>query len=124
MPTKSGLPTKREQKRLITILKEDFDFDVVSEMVAFYHKVKNSRLPIAKKYPLVFQILAKIWDHSVSKVRPEELDNYSGDNIQFNIVVGGTAPEQVPANQKITIPTKKGMDGSFIVDFDRQTPKP
>jgi len=124
MPTKTGLPTKREQKRLVTILKEDFHFDVVKEMIDLYHKVVRSRMPREKKYKFQFTMLAKIMDFALPKLRADEGSHDTGDQIQFNILVGGTqANPPLPGDQgtkQITIPTQVDPDGNYVIDIDKQ----
>lgn len=122
MPTSTGLPTKSEQRRLITILTEDFGFDVVKEMVDLYHKVCRARMPKKSKYDTQFKILAKIMEYALPKIRPDEAPRELGQAIQFNIQVGAPGPQDaLPGNtppKQINIPTQQASDGSFIIDVD------
>lgn len=115
---------KDEKKRLITILKEDHNFDVIKEMVDLYHKVVRSRMIKAAKYKLQFQLLSKIMEYALPKLRVEEHKNETGDQITFNILVGQNDPstKALPGNKpkQIDIPTKVDPDGNFVIDLDKQ----
>lgn len=124
MPTRAGLPTKREQKRLITILKEDFHFDIISEMVGLYHKVKRSRMSRKEKYRFEFQVLSKLMEYALPKLKVEERSGTEGDKILFNIMIGSDSPMQtLPGNKQsvnsVQIPTKTDADGNFVIDIDK-----
>jgi len=105
-------------------LKEDHNFDVIKEMVELYHKVVRSRMVKASKYKMQFQMLAKIMEYALPKLRVEESKNETGDQITFNIMVGSNDPatQALPGNapKQIDIPTKVGKDGSYIINMDKQ----
>jgi hypothetical protein len=116
---------KEIKKRFITILKEDFHFDPIKEMIELYHKVSRSRMKKHEKYKFQFTMLSKIFEYALPKLRVEENTKDTGDQIQFNIMLGGpqTSQGQLPdtaGNPAITIPTKVDPNGSYTIDLDKQ----
>ena len=126
-----------KQKRFITILQEDFNFDIIQELVEAYGVVKRAKkLKPVEKHRLIQTYLLTILTFCVPKMKITEEAKETGDKIQFNINIGGpiapTGKQKSSAqhnNRKgstkssvggvnITIPTVKQADGSFAVDTD------
>lgn len=111
---------KDERERLITILKNDFNFDVVKEMIDLYHKIKRSRIPHKEKYQFEFKILSKVWEFALPKLKVEERPHDEGQKILFNIMVG--SPEDKPqltgkSPNAVQIPTKVDKSGSHLIQI-------
>lgn len=115
---------KEIKKRFITILKEDFHFDPIKEMIELYHKVSRSRMKKHEKYKFQFTMLSKIFEYALPKLRVEENTKDTGDQIQFNIMLGGpqtpTLPGQTNSRPDITIPTVVDNEGNYTIDLDKQ----
>jgi hypothetical protein len=141
MPTSSTCPSagskqlsnlKGQQKRLVVILKEDFNFDVIVEIVKQYHKVERAkRIKPLEKARLVHSYLNMLLPYCVPKqMHEKEAGPGTGDKIQFNISIGGGNPTDTlsqkggdpdsHSNVSITIPTVKQPDGSFAVDTPKE----
>ena len=119
----NNLPTEIK-KRFITILKEDFAFDPIKEMINLYHKVSRSRMKKHEKYKFQFTMLSKIFEYALPKLRVEENTKDTGDKIQFNIMLGQQDPatQALPGNKSnsVAIPTVVDTDGNFTIDLDKQ----
>lgn len=117
---------KGKQKRFITILKDDFNFDIVQEIVEHYGVIKRGKkLKPPVKHKLMQNYLTMLLTYCVPKMKVTEDEKGSGKPVQFFINVGGeqtagvdpnTNQPNVKGGVNITIPTVKGPDGSYSVD--------
>jgi len=114
-------PNSKDKERLITILREDFQFDVVKEMVDLYHKIKRSRMKHADKFAFEFKILSKIWEFSLPKLKVEEHLGDHGDKILFNIMIGSGPNDQPKLSgsgaNAVQIPTTLDPSGNHVIQI-------
>ena len=119
---------KGKQKRFITILQDDFNFDIIERIVAHIGVIeRGKKLKPLEKHRMLQNYYLTLLTFCVPKMKIVE-DNKStpGDKILFNIQVGGNidATAQTGKGSKpaihsgvnITIPTVKQPDGSFTVE--------
>jgi hypothetical protein len=119
---------KTEQRKLITILKDDFSYDIVKEIVKHMGELKRAKkIKPLEKHRMLMNYNLTLLSYCMPKMKVLEDDrSKTGDKIQFNINVGGN--EVGNAGQKgsnptptggvnITIPTVKKADGSLGVDI-------
>lgn len=115
-----------KQRRLIVILEEDYNFDVVLEMITQYGIVKRAKkIKPTEKARLIKDYLVFIAQLCIPKEKPSEDGPITGDKIKFTINIDTPKPLQPdnvaakkPGGISITIPTIKGADGSYAVDVD------
>jgi hypothetical protein len=123
-PLASNLAQKRA-KRLITILTDDHNFNVIDKIVDLYRRVCKSRIKPAEKYKLEYQILSQLLQYAYPKLQTIESDIKQGENVVFNVQVGAPAPSPsaavVSGNKvkSVSIPTVKGTDGTFQVSLPK-----
>lgn len=130
-------PIAGKMKRFRTILEEDYNFDLIKELVQLYHKVCRSRMKKEQKYKMQFNMLTQMIAYAFPKLKTEETTGNTGDKIFFNIQI--EAPTSQPAiagtQQKITpatpasakqiaqntnvieIPTKMDEEGNYVVSM-------
>jgi len=104
--------------RFIQILKDDFSFDLIQEMVAHLGVVKRSKkLKPETKHRMLQAYYMKLLEFCVPKLKVQEGAKDVGDKIQFNINVGGepTIKDVTPkGGVNITIPATKTKDGIAV----------
>lgn len=128
LPTPTGTKAlaglKGKQKRFITILQDDFNFDIVKEIVDHYQLIKRAKkIKPLEKARLMQHYLLTLLTFCVPKMKVTEEQKGSGKPVQFSINIGGTptqpdptSPNQVNGGVNITIPTTQQPDGSYAVD--------
>jgi hypothetical protein len=128
--TLTGL--KGKQKRFITILQDDFNFDIIERIVSHIGVIDRSKkIKPLEKHRMLQNYYLTLLTFCVPKMKIVEDDRDKvGDKIAFNISIGGSdgtnpsgtsttkgAPTRAQgSNVSITVPTVKGPNGSFIVD--------
>ena len=131
-PATSGqnLPAqpKDKQTKLITILKDDFQYDIVKEIIDHIQMIKRAKkIKPLEKHRLLYNYNTTLLSYCMPKMRLVE-DN-SKDNSQpfnFQINIGGPgdgtpAPKSTKkkkGNVSITIPTKKNDPGTYSVSSE------
>jgi hypothetical protein len=109
--------------RFIQILKDDFHFDLIKEMVDHLGVVKRSKkLKPDVKHRMLQSYYMKLLEFCVPKLKVQEGAKDTGDKIQFNINIGGDEPKMKNAKPKggvnITIPAAQDKDGAITIDKD------
>jgi len=120
---------KGKQKRFITILQDDFQFDIIEQIVKHMKQIDRAKkIKPLDKARLLQNYYLTLLSYCIPKMKILEDDrSKTGDKIQFNISVGGSNPQANPSQKggtpaasasgvHITIPTVKQPDGSFSVD--------
>jgi len=118
-----------KQVRLINILKNDHNYDIVKEIVDHMGQLKRAKkIKPLDKHRMLMNYNLTLLSYCMPKMKIVEDDKGNQTPINFQINIGGEA-EQAPAkrpvgrpkkpkgsNVSITIPTKKNSDGSYTVD--------
>jgi hypothetical protein len=111
--------------RFIQILKDDFKFDLIKEMIDHMGVVKRSKkLKPEIKHRMQQTYYLKLLEFCVPKLKVQEGSKDTGDKVNFTINIGGEEPAMKNAKPtggvNITIPTTKKADGSFAVDKPKE----
>jgi hypothetical protein len=132
--SKSLTGLKGKQKRFITILQDDFNFDIIEKIVQHIGVLeRGKKIKPLEKHRMLQNYYLTLLTFCVPKMKIIEDDRDKvGDRIQFNINIGdaggtnpsgtsannkkGTSPRASGSNVSISIPTVKQPDGSFAVD--------
>jgi hypothetical protein len=104
--------------RFLQILKDDFNYDVIQEIIEMIGIIKRGKkLKPLDKYRLIQTYQLAILSYCIPKMKVLEGDKGVGDKINFTFNVGGEAPPNPHGKPvggvNITIPTVKKEDGSF-----------
>jgi hypothetical protein len=113
-------------RKLIVILKEDHNFDIISKILDHIGLIERAKkIKPIEKHRLLQNYYLTMLTYCVPKMKIVEDDtNKNGTPINFQINIGGTptkdpkAKKPVKGGVSITIPTKKGKDGSYSVSQD------
>ena len=120
-PTPAAVNEKK-QIRLIKILKSDFNYDLIAEIVAHLRMLKGlKKVKPTDKHRMIFNYHSLLLGFCMPKMKiVEDNTDKNARPMAFAINVGGIDPSQgqlstaKPVN--ITINTKKNSDGTFTVD--------
>lgn len=117
----------KKQTKLITILKDDHNYDIISEIVTHMKEIKRAKkIKPLEKHRMLMNYNLTLLSYCMPKLKVLEDDrSKTGDKIQFNINVGGNT--EVTPNQKggipapsggvnISIPAVKQIDGSYGIE--------
>jgi hypothetical protein len=123
--TGHAVAKKDEQTKLITILKNDFKYDIVKEIIDHIKMIKRAKkIKPLEKHRLLYNYNVTLLSYCMPKMKIVEDNTDNGKPMNFTINIGGDADTQ-PAPKKagkggvsITIPTKKTKDGSYSVSGD------
>ena len=122
----AGLAGK--QKRFVTILKDDFNFDVIESIVKHIRQIDRAKkIKPLEKARLLQNYYLTLLNYCIPKMKLEEdKGDKVGDKISFSIniqnnttdakalpVSGGSASSKKKPDVSITIPTVKQPDGSY-----------
>lgn len=112
---------KGKQKRFITILKDDFNFDIIERIVKHVQQLERAKkIKPLEKARLLQNYYLTLLSFCIPKMKIQEDTGDKKGSVQFNINVGGTPldpnNQQVTGGVNIVIPTQKGADGSYTVD--------
>lgn len=107
--------TRKQSRRLIRILHDDHNFDIIAKLVDLYDRVCKSRIKPAEKYRQEYQILSALLSYAYPKLQAIESDTRVGDNIQFNINIPSPTPKNPTRAKDIAIDAVKNLDGSYHV---------
>lgn len=116
--TKAPVPvnkTSRKARRLIRILHDDHNFDIIEKLVDLYARVCKSRMKPQIKYKQEFQILNALLQYAYPKLQAIESDTKIGDNIQFNIQIPSPTPKNPKRVKGVAVNTVKDKDGTFKI---------
>ncbi len=144
MPTSSKLPAttgpkpgavaKTEQVKLITILKDDFKYDIIKEIVDHIRMIKRAKkIKPTEKHRMLMNYNLTLLQFCMPKMKLVEDAKDDGKPISFQInvpIVNNPAPVPMPTGNpkakkgkggiSITIPTVKNSDGTFAVTTDKE----
>lgn len=123
--SKSLTGLKGKQKRFITILQDDFNFDIIERIVKHIKVIERSKkIRPPEKHRMLQNYYMTLLTYCVPKMKLIE-DNTSklGDKIAFNInIQNNDTSQSQPVKSgpgggvNITIPTVKGKNGAYDVD--------
>ena len=124
VPTTTGKSLAKLGKgdvRLIQVLKDDFDYDVIQEIITMIGIIKRGKkLKPLEKYRLIQSYQLALLSYCVPKMKVVEGERGVGDKVNFTINVGGDTTEPVVkksgAGVNITIPTVRNKSGQFVPD--------
>jgi len=124
---------KKTAQKLITILKDDFNYDVVKDIIDTMAMIKRAkRIKPLEKYRLIKDYQLTLLSYCLPKMKiVEDVRDTGGKGVIFNIQIGGT---DVPADTRkagsgtvkkdkrkgvsVSIPTQKNSDGTYTVNGD------
>jgi hypothetical protein len=110
---------QKKQTQLITILKDDLQYDLIAEIVAhlkMLHRVK--KVKPYEKHRMIFNYHSLLLGFCMPKMKIVE-DNTDKNarpmNFQINVAGNNPADGKVVKPTTISINTKKNDDGTFVV---------
>lgn len=111
--------------RFIQILKSDFHFDLIKEMVEHMGVVKRSKkLKPIEKHRMLQTYYTTLLSFCVPKLKVQEGSKDTGDKVNFTINIGGEETTMKSAKPKggvnINIPTRKDSSGTYTVDAKKE----
>jgi hypothetical protein len=126
-----GAIAKQVTKKLITILKDDFNYDVVADIIDSMASIKRAKkIKPLEKWRLIKDYQLTLLSYCLPKMKIVE-DNsadQNGKGVVFHIQIGGNNEPADPRNAgsgtvrkdkkkgvSISIPTQKNEDGTFTV---------
>ena len=133
-PTTPVAIAKQKGEQLITILKTDHNYDIVSEIIKHIKELKRAKkIKPLDKHRMVMNYNITLLSYCMPKMRVTE-DNsadQNGKGVIFNIQIGGSDGPADPRNAghgkirkskskgvAISIPTRKNKNGSYSVTDD------
>jgi hypothetical protein len=134
VPAKTPTPTaiaKQVAKKLITILEDDFNYDLIADIIESMASIKRAKkIKPTEKWRLIKDYQLTLLSYCVPKQKIVE-DNsadQAGKGVIFHIQIGGTSDSADPRKAgsgkvlkdkkkgvSISIPTQKNKDGSYSV---------
>jgi len=121
--SKSLAGLKGKQKRFITILQDDFNFDIIERIVKHIGVIeRGKKLKPIDKHRMLQNYYLTLLTFCIPKMKlQEDRGDKLGDKVNFSINIGGTPVDNDKAPPKggvnISIPTVKDADGSYAVDI-------
>jgi len=121
---------KKKSEKFIQILKDDFHYDIISEIIDTMAVIKRAKkLKPLEKYRLLKDYQLTLLSYCLPKIKIQEsTGDENGKGVTFNISIGGNQKADGKSNLKksgkgrakstgvnISIPTKKNKDGSYSV---------
>ena len=128
-----GAIAKQTSKKLITILKDDFNYDVVKDIIDTMAMIKRAkRIKPLEKYRLIKDYQLTLLSYCLPKMKIVEdtSADAGGKGVVFNIKIGGSDEPADPRGVgqgkvrkgakgvSISIPTKKSKDGTYTISDD------
>jgi hypothetical protein len=137
VPAKTPTPAaiaKQTAKKLITILQDDFNYDIISDIIDTMAMIKRAKkIKPLEKHRMLMNYNIILLSYCLPKIKVTETDdgsNSGGKGVIFNIQIGGSGDKdslkgaghgvvtKSRAGVSVTIPTKKNSDGSYTVSDD------
>jgi len=121
---------KDKSYKLIKILKDDFKYDIVKEIIETMALIKRAKkIKPLEKYRLLkdYQLTLLSYCMPKMKVIEDNSANVDGKGVVFNIQIGGTSDDPKPVKGKVSkskkgvsvaIPTTKQPDGTYTISDD------
>jgi hypothetical protein len=119
---------KKKQDKFIQILKDDFQYDVVKDIIDTMAMIKRAkRIKPLEKYRLIKDYQLTLLSYCLPKIKIQEtVDDGSGKGVVFNIQIGGDegttksglkrAGSGKVTGVNIQVPTTLNKDGSYSLD--------
>jgi hypothetical protein len=133
-PASAGAIAKQTSKKLITILKEDFNYDIVADIIDTMAMIKRAKkIKPQEKWRLIkdYQLTLLSYCMPKMKIVEDNTANTGGKGVVFHIQIGGTDGPADPRDAghgtvkkdkkkgvSISIPTQKNSDGTYTVSGD------
>jgi hypothetical protein len=123
---------KQTAKKLITILQDDFNYDIISDIIDTMAMIKRAKkIKPLDKWRLIKDYQLTLLSYCMPKMKIVE-DNSAdtaGKGVVFHIQIGGTSGPADPRNAgsgkvrkdkrkgvSVSIPTQKNKDGTYTVN--------
>jgi hypothetical protein len=135
VPAKTPTPAaiaKQTAKKLITILQDDFNYDIISDIIDTMAMIKRAKkIKPLEKWRLIKDYQLTLLSYCMPKMKIVE-DNSAdtgGKGVVFHIQIGGTKDTVDPRiaglgrvrkdkrkGVSVSIPTQKNSDGTYTVN--------
>jgi hypothetical protein len=130
----AGAIAKQTAKKLISILLDDHNYDIVAEIITHIKELKRAKkIKPLDKHRMVMNYNITLLSYCVPKMKiiEDNTANTGGKGVVFHIQIGGTDGPADPRNAghgtvlkdkkkgvSINIPTQKNKDGTYTVSGD------
>ena len=133
VPANPTAIAKQTSKKLITILKDDFNYDVVKDIIDTMAMIKRAKkIKPTEKYRLIKDYQLTLLSYCLPKMKiVEDTRDTGGKGVVFHINIAGTNDPADPRKAgsgtvrkdkkkgvSISIPTQQNDDGSYSVKDD------
>ena len=121
--------SKNKQTQFITILKDDHNFDIVSEILKHMAEIKRAKkIKPLEKHRLLKDYHITLLSYCLPRIKIQENVGDDTGSVVFNIKIGGDdntggtlkkagskGARKKPTGANVTINAQKGKDGTFTV---------